>query len=736
MARSALRVGFVLFDPRFGAFIWTVGENCLRTEAMRRGIQFTTVQVLSVDEQAAELSKFVEKGVDAIVLKPMACQHPAIIAVLEQARAAHIPVVSLDSPVDGVRCTVGSDNAKGQAIVVEHVLARLGHRGKLAYFSGDERVPSGAMRTHSFHETLARYPDVVVAYEAMLDWTALINRREQGAKFAREALRQVPDLDAIISATDEGALGAAEVIQEMGLSARILIAGFDGIPEALLAVESGRMLATVRQLPRAIAARTLDIIEALIDGEDVPPLSYVDVELTTAEKVGSAALDSLELIPGLIVNIASNHEEQRKLQQTIITTQHNILQTVIAVSTAVGSIRDPDDMMHKVVDLLQDRFKLVCAKLYTLPDTHDGDGALTLRAYGGKNVNGICEIPLPALPAEGASEATLRVAAPAPDGELSALSELTIPLISSEHVIGVLELYGANEHAFDEDSVSVLNVIAHQVAVAIENANLYRETVYNARLQEENREKLMIAEKMASLGRLTAGIAHEMNTPLAAVRAAVSELASLVKEYNESIGDDSVNEDDHREIAAEMSKSLHLAESAAERASGFVRGVKSQTRDLSAQQLVSFNAVTVIRESILLLSHALREKRSTTNFEHEHDVMEILGSPSRLAQIITNLVTNAIDAMAERGGGKIDVRLKQQAGFLVLQVSDEGCGMPPEVQSKVFDPMFTTKPFGEGTGLGLTIVHDIVKGDFNGSIDIDSHVGVGTTFIIRLAKGQ
>ncbi|MDB5799173.1 MAG: transcriptional regulator, LacI family protein [Rhodocyclales bacterium] len=721
--RTDLHIGYVLFDPRFGAFIWTVGENCLRTEASKRGMQLTTVQVLTVEEQAAELGKLLDRGVDAIIFKPMARTHHDISEFLRRARAEHVPVVTMDSSVDddGIVCTVGSDNARGQALIVEQVIEKLGQRGKVAYFCGDQRVPTGALRTRSFHETISRYPEVEVVYESMLDWLAPISRREQGVSFAREALQKAPDLDAIISATDEGALGAIEVLKEAGLSSRVFVAGFDGIPEALLAVEAGTMLATVRQLPRAIAARTLDVIEALLGGESVPQQFLVNVALTTADKVGSAALDALELIPGLIVNLAANHQEQRKLQQTIITTQQNILQTVAAVSTAVGSIRDPEDMMRKVVDLLHERFGLLCANLYTLPATGEGNGRLVLRAHSGADT--------PASADDTAGDGVMQ-------NGLVDKSELTIPLISGEHVIGVLELHSTDARAFDDDSVSIMNAIAHQIAVAIDNASLYRETVLHARHEEENRERLMIAEKMASLGRLTAGIAHEMNTPLAAVRAAVSELESLVNEYRESIGDDSVNDQDHREISDEMLKSLHLAQSAAERAAGFVRGVKSQTRDLSAQQRVSFNAVTVLQESILLLSHALREGNCTTDFEHTRDAMEIVGSPSRLAQIITNLVTNAIDAMGAQGGGKIEVSLVEEAGFLILRVRDHGCGMPPEVQSKVFDPMFTTKPFGEGTGLGLTIVHDIVKGDFNGSIDIDSRVDEGTTFVIRLARGE
>lgn len=730
-SEQTLHVGFVLFEPRFGAFVWTLGENCLRTEALRRGIRFSTVPVRTADEQADAIARLVDDRIDAIIMKPMSVSHAGISAALKKAHAVGIPVVTLDSPLpnDPVLCTVGSNNAQGQSLVAEQVFARLGGRGCVAYFHGDERVPSGVLRSQSFRDTLRRHPQITLGYEAMLDWVAPVTRRSQGAAFMREALARCPDLDAVISSTDEGALGAMDVIAEAGLSARILIAGFDGIPEALIAIHDGRMAATARQLPRSIAARALDVVQAALAGEAVPPRLPVEVELIQPGNVERSALDSLQMIPGLIHHLAENHETQRRLQLAVIDAQRNVLATLVAVSSALASIRDLHELKRRVLELLRERFALHSAHLYTAPHEGDGDGdgdmtsPLILRAAS--PVSADTEPPGEAAVAC-ATSGEMHVGA---HGELA---EVVLPLLSGTRVLGVLQLRSAWSKAFDSEACAVLQAIAYQVAIALDNAYLYRETVEQARLQEENRERLLIAEKMASLGRLTAGIAHEMNTPLAAVRSAIAELDKLVEEYREAIGDDSVNEDDHREIAADMTGALKLAGSAAERAASFVRGVKSQTRDLSAQQAIVFNAVATTKEAVLLLSHALRQGKCTVRITHDADVMDLHGSPSRLAQVVTNLVTNAIDACADKDGGDIEIMLAQQAGSIEMRVRDSGSGIAPDILPRVFDPMFSTKPFGSGTGLGLTIVHDIVCGDFGGSVAIDSTVGAGTCFILQL----
>jgi PAS domain S-box-containing protein len=253
--------------------------------------------------------------------------------------------------------------------------------------------------------------------------------------------------------------------------------------------------------------------------------------------------------------------------------------------------------------------------------------------------------------------------------------------------------------------------------------------------RKRGEERLMRSDKMASLGRLTAGIAHEMNTPLAAARAGLAELASLVSEYREAISDPAVSAEDHREIGKEMLDALAIAETALQRASAFVRGIKTQTRDMAQGERVRFDAVRTIIDGLLLLEHDLKTRACTLKFEHDRDVLELMGSPGRLVQVLSNLVINAVDACAAVGRkGQILVALVANDGGAELRISDDGSGISAENLAKIFDPMFTTKPFGEGTGLGLTIVYDIVVAEFGGSIDVTSKEGQGTTFVVRFPK--
>jgi DNA-binding LacI/PurR family transcriptional regulator/signal transduction histidine kinase len=260
------------------------------------------------------------------------------------------------------------------------------------------------------------------------------------------------------------------------------------------------------------------------------------------------------------------------------------------------------------------------------------------------------------------------------------------------------------------------------------------ETAYQS--LKENQNKMLVIEKMASLGRMTAGIAHEMNSPLAAVRASLAEMTDLIQEYSESIGDSAVGVDDHHEIASEMKRSLQLSVKAAEKAASFVHGIKAQTRDLTYKERIAFNAVTVIDEAILLISHAVKKSHTVVNFSHDSDDVTVYGVPGRLSQIITNMINNSIDACNSRIKSVIDVSLKVIDSSIVLYVSDNGLGIAPGIITKIFDPIFTTKPFGSGTGLGLTLVHDIVTTDFNGTINVRSVPDEGTTFTISFPKPE
>lgn len=268
-------------------------------------------------------------------------------------------------------------------------------------------------------------------------------------------------------------------------------------------------------------------------------------------------------------------------------------------------------------------------------------------------------------------------------------------------------------------------------ALELKETNKELESAYGS--LKENQQKLLVSEKMASLGRLTAGIAHEMNTPLAALRSSLIELDELVNEYNESIGNDQVLPEDHKSIAQEMMKFLKLAEQAAEKSAGFIKGIKAQTTNMNTSNLQLFNVASVITDALLVLDFALKKGNCKLYTDYDKSI-SLYGDPKRLIQVITNLVINSIDA-CKPDGGNITIKLENTGnGLAKLTVQDTGCGIPEEILPRIFDPMFTTKPFGEATGLGLSIVHDLVN-EFKGSIDVESRKGL-TSFSVYLPIRQ
>jgi signal transduction histidine kinase/DNA-binding LacI/PurR family transcriptional regulator len=249
---------------------------------------------------------------------------------------------------------------------------------------------------------------------------------------------------------------------------------------------------------------------------------------------------------------------------------------------------------------------------------------------------------------------------------------------------------------------------------------------------QKNQNKLLLAEKMATLGRLTAGIAHEMNTPLATVRASISELETLLKEYTQSVNDKDVTAEDHQQIAIDILSAIDLSEKSAERASNFIKSIKAQTRDVKTREKQLFNLFQIIESVLVFLGHSLRHSNCNVQIICTNHEIVIDGSPTRMTQVFTNLITNAIDALEENKNKHIAIELLEVTGSVIIKVIDNGCGIPQENLSKIFDPMYTTKAFGQGTGLGLSIVHDIIHNDFGGSISVESESGIGTTFILQI----
>ena len=252
--------------------------------------------------------------------------------------------------------------------------------------------------------------------------------------------------------------------------------------------------------------------------------------------------------------------------------------------------------------------------------------------------------------------------------------------------------------------------------------------------------QLIQAEKMASLGELTAGIAHEIQNPLNFVNNFAEVSTELVAELKEA-----QTAGDAEEVAAladDLAQNLGKIHQHGQRAASIVRGMLEHSRQSSGERApTDLNALC--DEYLRLSYHGLRAKDKTFNAELKTDFAPDLPAVSAvggdLGRVLLNLLTNAFYAVKQRQllgqpgyAPAVGMSTRQANGQVEIRVTDNGTGMPAAVQAKIFQPFFTTKPTGEGTGLGLSLSYDIVTKGHGGTLAVESREGEGTTFIITL----
>jgi two-component system NtrC family sensor kinase len=226
------------------------------------------------------------------------------------------------------------------------------------------------------------------------------------------------------------------------------------------------------------------------------------------------------------------------------------------------------------------------------------------------------------------------------------------------------------------------------------------------------------AEKLAAVGRLAAGVVHEINNPLATIAACAE---SLEKRIQEGAFGNSPDAEDLREY-------LGLIRDEAFRCKSITNGLLDFSR-LRAGQRVPVDMTEVIKGTARLVTHQQRGDNIRIEIEAEDNLPEVLGDVGQLQQAVVALATNAIDAMPD--GGTLTLRTTHAGQRVLVQVKDTGLGISPENMTKIFDPFFTTKDVGRGTGLGLAVCYGILS-DHGGRLDVRSNVAVGTTFTITL----
>jgi len=242
----------------------------------------------------------------------------------------------------------------------------------------------------------------------------------------------------------------------------------------------------------------------------------------------------------------------------------------------------------------------------------------------------------------------------------------------------------------------------------IDRANERREEMYRA---------FMRSAKLASIGELATGLAHEINNPLAVISADQTNISDIVEEMPE----DAENRAELIESLDRIKRQVLRCRSITTKMLQF--GRKSETEPKPT------DITTSLKEIIALLERQANVRNVKMFLEAEENLPEIWVDPVELEQVVVNLINNSIQAMPQ--GGEIHITVQHRDRELLLEVSDNGVGIPPESLDRIFEPFFTTKPVGKGTGLGLSVCYGIVQ-SWGGKIEVESQVGHGTTIYIHI----
>ncbi|MEN9569222.1 MAG: hypothetical protein RL172_453 [Bacteroidota bacterium] len=279
---------------------------------------------------------------------------------------------------------------------------------------------------------------------------------------------------------------------------------------------------------------------------------------------------------------------------------------------------------------------------------------------------------------------------------------------------------------------------AEQDLIAIKDAKQKAEAALTE--LQATQQQLIQSEKMASLGELTAGIAHEIQNPLNFVNNFSEVSKELLQEMSAALANGDTA--DANDIMNDVIQNLEKINQHGKRADGIVKGMLQHSRSSSGQkELTDINALC--DEYLRLAYHGLRAKDKSFNAKFETSFDDTVGKlkviPQELGRVILNLINNAFYAVSERKKlnepgyePTVTVSTVKQPGSICIMVKDNGTGMPPQVVNKIFQPFFTTKPTGQGTGLGLSLSYDIITKGHGGELKVDTKEGAGAAFIILL----
>ena len=293
------------------------------------------------------------------------------------------------------------------------------------------------------------------------------------------------------------------------------------------------------------------------------------------------------------------------------------------------------------------------------------------------------------------------------------------------------EIANNSNNAFTEKNLYITSSDEIGDLIHVYN-NIQALTIHHLNQIHDNQETLMEKERLASLGQLIGGIAHNLKTPIMSISGAAEGMLDLIKEYDSSIDDPEVTKQDHHEIAKDMSGWVSKIKSHTEYMSDVITAVKGQAVNFTNDEDISFTIGELLKRVNILMKHELKHAIIYLNILLKSDEnLTIHGDVNSLVQVINNMISNSIQAYNGKTEQNIDLIVENDNNSIIISIKDYGPGLSPKVKDKLFKQMITTKG-KNGTGLGLYMSYSTIRAHFNGNILVNSEEGNGTIFTIIL----
>ena len=333
---------------------------------------------------------------------------------------------------------------------------------------------------------------------------------------------------------------------------------------------------------------------------------------------------------------------------------------------------------------------------------------------------------------------------------------LVAPLMSDGNVLGGIVLRQSHLKPFTPRQIEAIEVFADQAVIAISNVGLFEQVQQRTRELSKSlddlrtaQDRLVQTEKLASLGQLTAGIAHEIKNPLNFVNNFSALSAELTDELNDVLKQASLADTIRAEVdelTGLLKDNLQKVVQHGKRADSIVKNMLLHSREGSGEHRPA-DVNALVDESLNLAYHGARAEKPQfnvtlqRNFDPNAGLIEVF--PQEITRVFLNLISNGFYAVTKRKADNgtgfdpiVSASTKDRGDHVEIRIRDNGTGIPPEVKEKMFNPFFTTKPAGEGTGLGLSMSHDIIVKQHGGTIDVVTEPGQFTEFTVVLPRSS